>query len=116
MPSTAVMERFSQANAQASERWAEGMALWAKELGDFALERLSRDMETLRHLGSCRTAEEVVETHVKFAQTAAQQYMEETGKLLDLATRTCVDCIKPLDEAANATKEEIAAAPSAKVA
>ena len=107
LPSNVVVERFSRANAQAGQRWVEGMARWSKALGDFAVERVHQDMETLRKLGSCRTPEEMLEAHMNFAQTAAQQYMEETSKLLDLATRTCVDCMKPLDEAAKTTNEEM---------
>jgi hypothetical protein len=112
IPSKAVMDRFSEANAQASQRLAEGMALWTKEVGDFAVERMTQDMETLRRFGACRSPEEMVETQMKFAQTAAEQYMREAGKLLDLATRTCVDCMKPLDDAAKVTSEEIVHEPA----
>lgn len=82
----------------AGEAMFAGMAEMSQEMMNFAGERLRQDIETAEDFAKATTPEELFEKQCSFAQRAAQQYAEETSKLIRMMARIQQTCWKPVEE------------------
>lgn len=72
-------------NERAFRAWARGVSTIAEEMNRFAQARLREDAETWQVLATARNPMDALECQRRFAEKAATQYMEEAGKLSQLA-------------------------------
>ena len=82
----------------ASEAMLAGVAEVSQEMMAFAGERLRQDMETAEDFAKAGSPEELFAKHCSFAQRAAQQYAEETSKLIAMMARIQQSCWAPMQE------------------
>ena len=82
----------------AGEAMFAGMAEISQEMMTFAGERLRHDIETAEDFAKAQSPEELFEKQCSFAQRAAQQYAEETSKLIRMMARIQQSCWKPVEE------------------
>lgn len=92
------LESLMNANAEAGRVWMDHWNNINQELVDFANTRLSHNMEVIQQMSSCRDPFQVMQLQTECFQTASKQYMDEIGKLADMATEAGVNCFKQLDE------------------
>ncbi|MEQ9608548.1 MAG: phasin family protein [Kiloniellaceae bacterium] len=81
----------------AGEAMFAGMAEVSQEMMAFAGERLRQDIETAEDFAKATSPEELFEKQCSFAQRAAQQYAEETSKLIRMMARIQQSCWKPVE-------------------
>ncbi|WP_340116405.1 phasin family protein [Pelagibius sp. 7325] len=81
----------------AGEAMFAGMAEVSQEMMTFAGERLRQDIETAEDFAKATSPEELFEKQCSFAQRAAQQYAEETSKLIRMMARIQQSCWKPVE-------------------
>jgi len=86
----------------AGEAMFAGMAEVSQEMMTFAGERLRQDIETAEDFAKASSPEELFEKQCSFAQRAAQQYAEETSKLIRMMARIQQSCWKPVEECTKA--------------
>jgi len=72
-------------NERAFRAWARGVSTIAEEMNRFAQARLREDAETWQVTATARNPMDALECQRRFAEKAATQYMEEAGKLSQLA-------------------------------
>lgn len=87
----------------AGEAALAGMAEVSQEMMTFAGERLRQDMESAEDFAKAQSPEELFEKQCSFAQRAAQQYAEETSKLIAMFARIQQSCWAPVQECTKAT-------------
>lgn len=80
----------------AGEAMLAGMAEVSQEMMTFAGERLRQDLETAEDFARCTTPQELFEKQRSFAERAAQQYAEETSKLVAMFARIQQSCWAPV--------------------
>ena len=66
-------------------RWFEAMADMNSELMTFIAARISEDVKTQHELLHCKSAEELQKAQLAFLEKAQNQYMDETGKLVQMS-------------------------------
>jgi hypothetical protein len=86
----------------AGEAMFAGMAEMSQEMMTFAGDRLRQDIETAEDFAKATSPEELFEKQCSFAQRAAQQYAEETSKLIRMMARIQQSCWKPVEECTKA--------------
>ena len=86
----------------AGEAMLAGMAEMSQEMMTFAGDRLRQDIETAEDFAKAKSPEELFEKQCSFAERAAQQYAEETHKLITLFARIQQSCWAPVQESAKA--------------
>jgi len=82
----------------AGEAMLTGMAEVSQEMMAFAGNRLRQDMESAEDFAKAGSPEELFAKHCSFAQRAAQQYAEETSKLIGMMARIQQSCWAPMQE------------------
>ena len=82
----------------ASEAMLAGMAEVSQEMMTFASDRLRQDMESAEDFAKAKSPEDLFEKHCSFARRAAQQYVEETSKLIGMMARIQQSCWAPMQE------------------
>lgn len=82
----------------AGEAMLAGMAEVSQEMMTFAGDRLRQDIEIAEDFSKVKSPEELFEKQCSFAQRAAQQYAEETSKLLAMMARIQQSCWAPMQE------------------
>jgi hypothetical protein len=87
----------------ASEAMFSGLAEMSQEMLNFAGDRLRADMESAEDLAKARSPEELFEKQCSFARRAAQQYAEETSKMIGMMARIQQSCWAPVEERTKAT-------------
>ncbi len=86
----------------AGEAMLAGMAEMSQEMMAFAGDRLRQDLETAEDFAKAKSPEELFEKQCSFAERAAQQYADETRKLITLFARIQQSCWAPVQESAKA--------------
>ncbi|QEX14941.1 hypothetical protein FRZ44_02170 [Hypericibacter terrae] len=81
---------------QASEVMMKGMAAVGQEMSEFASQRIRENVERSESLLHCTDPTAAFGLHCDFAQKATQQYLEEAGRLMALATQLTGKCWEPL--------------------
>ncbi len=82
----------------AGEAMLAGMAEVSQEMMTFAGDRLRQDMEVAEDFARSRSPEELFEKQCSFAQRAAEQYAEETSKLIAMFARIQQAAWTPVQE------------------
>jgi len=91
----------------AGEAILAGMAEVSQEVVDFAGSRLRQDMESAEDLATAKTPEEIFQKQCLIAKRAAEQYVEETGKLIGMMARIQQHCWAPVEERTKAALHDI---------
>jgi len=99
LPTLFPMDRLLNGNGQGLEAWTEmsrtltdRLSAWQAETTRFVAKRLEEDLSSHRALAACRTPSEALDVCGAFTRRAINDYMEEAGKVSDLAsemTRAC---------------------------
>jgi len=82
----------------AGEAMFTGLAEVSQEMMSFASSRLRADMECAEDFAKANSPEELFEKQCSFARRAAQQYAEETSKLIGMMARIHQSCWAPMEE------------------
>lgn len=82
----------------ASEAMFSGMAEVSQEVMNFAGERVRKNLETSEELIKAKDPEEIFEKQCTIARYAAEQYIEETSKLMTMMARITRDCWAPVEK------------------
>ncbi len=76
----------------------KGMAALSSEMMDFSNRRLSEFTKRSESLVGCKDAEEAFRIQCDFAQSATQQYLDQSNTLLTILAKTAGDFWAPLQE------------------
>lgn len=79
------LDSLLAANERAFRAWARGVSTIAEEMNRFTQSRLREDAEAWQVLATARSPMDALECQRRFAEKAAAQYMEEAGRLSQLA-------------------------------
>ncbi len=82
----------------ASEAMFAGMAEVGQEVMTFAGERMRQNLESSEALIKSKDPEEIFEKQCTIARYAAEQYVEETSKLMAMMARISRDCWAPVEK------------------
>lgn len=96
-----------KAFVKANEVMLEGLFAMGREIMTFGNTRLTQDLKASEALMRCHGADEAFRLQCDFARDAAQQYLEETTRLMNLTAQLTRDCWAPLQERAQGAIEEI---------
>jgi hypothetical protein len=81
----------------AGEAMFTGLAEVSQEMMSFANTRLRADMECAEDFAKAASPEDLFEKQCSFARRAAQQYAEETSKLIGMMARIQQSCWAPME-------------------
>lgn len=84
---TGNLEPFFVAGSRFIENWRKA----SEELLEFGKTRLGRNLETGRKVARSASLEEAIEHQSEFARSLMQDYINETGKLAEIGSRTISD-------------------------
>ncbi len=87
-----------EAFVQANEVIMNGMAALSSEMLTFGNKRLRENIERSESLVGCKDAEEAFRIQFDFAQSATQQYLNQTNNLLTMLAKMTGDFWAPLQE------------------
>ena len=87
-----------EAFVQANEVIMNAMAALSLEMLAFGDKRLRENIERSESLVGCKDAEEAFRIQFDFAQSATQQYLNQTNNLLTMLTKMTGDFWAPLQE------------------
>jgi len=87
-----------EAFVQANEMIMNGMAALNSEMLAFGNTRLRENLERSESLVGCKNAEEAFRTQFDFAQSAPQQYLDQSNNLLTILAKMTEDFWAPLQE------------------
>ena len=83
---------------QANEAIMNGIAVLGSEMMSFGDTRLRAYTESSKSLVDCKDAEQVFRIQREFAESATQQYLDQTNKLLAIMAKMTEDLWTPLQE------------------
>jgi hypothetical protein len=81
----------------AGEAMFSGLAEVSQEMMSFANTRLRADMECAEDFAKASSPEDLFEKQCSFARRAAEQYAEETSKLIGMMARIQQSCWAPME-------------------
>src|SRR3546814_10521340 len=81
----------------AGEAMFSGLAEVSQEMMSFAGDRLRADMESAEDFAKAGSPQELFDKQCSFARRAAQQYAEETSKLICMMARIQQSCWAPME-------------------
>jgi hypothetical protein len=81
----------------AGEAMFSGLAEVSQEVMSFANLRLRADMEGAEDFSKASSPEDLFEKQCSFARRAAEQYAEETSKLISMMARIQQSCWQPME-------------------
>ncbi len=87
-----------EAFVQANDVIMNGMAALSSEMLAFGNKRLRENLERSESLVGCKNAEEAFRTQFDFAQSATQQYLDQTNNLLTILAKMTENFWAPLQE------------------
>ncbi len=87
-----------EAFVQANEVIMNGMAVLSSEMLAFGNKRLRENIDRSESLVGCKDAEEAFRIQCDFAQSATQQYLNQTNNLLTMLAKMTGDFWAPLQE------------------
>ena len=91
----------------ASEAMFAGMAEVSQEMMTFAGARMRHNIESSEDLMHSKDPEEIFEKQCTIARYAAEQYVEETSKLMAMMARITRDCWAPMEKRTKSALHEI---------
>ena len=87
-----------EAFAQACQAYASGVATLNGELMGFVNARLNHDAELAQALCQCANWSDAVDVQQQWAQQATQEYLSETDRLTELASKVAKESWGPVYE------------------
>ena len=91
----------------ASEAMFAGMAEVSQEMMTFAGERMRQNLESSEALIKSKDPEEIFEKQCTIARYAAEQYVEETSKLMAMMARISRNCWAPMEKRTKAALHDM---------
>ena len=91
----------------ASEAMLAGMAEVSQEVMTFAGARMRHNIESSEDLIHTKDPEEIFEKQCTIARYAAEQYVEETSKLMAMMARISRDCWAPMEKRTKSALHEM---------
>jgi hypothetical protein len=88
---------------QASDAMMKGMMAVGQEMTEFASARIRENVERSETLMQCADPVSAFGLQCSFAQKATQQYLEEAGRLMALATQLTAKSWEPIQTCARET-------------
>ncbi len=101
------VENALEAFVQANETIINGMAALNSEMLTFGNKRLRENIERSESLVGCKGAEEAFRIQFDFAQSATQQYMDQTNNLLTILAKMTGIFWAPLQEHTRQTLRDL---------
>jgi len=105
---------FLEANGQnldafvkSSEALGNGLAALGEEFVAFSNARMRTQFENSETLMSCHDFEDVFALQCDYLNKAAEQYAQETGKVMGLMTQMTRDCMAPFEQRAKAALHQL---------
>ncbi|NNU17546.1 hypothetical protein HK107_14540 [Parvularcula sp. ZS-1/3] len=77
----------------------------------FFSERMREDMDTAKHLSTCRTGEDVFRTGSAFFDNAVRAYADETAKMVHLAADATAATCRPMEDRTKEALHSVAGIP-----
>ncbi|WP_299961306.1 phasin family protein [uncultured Roseobacter sp.] len=71
-----------------SSAWIETMGDMGAEVASFVADRIKEDVKTQHEILHCKNMTELQAIQTEFVQKALDQYQAETGKLVEMGTKT----------------------------
>jgi hypothetical protein len=71
----------------AGRAFVDAASAWQQEVTNFMSRRWQRNLECCEEMWSCAEPRQAVDVQYRYAHTAAEDYMQETHRLIDIATR-----------------------------
>ena len=99
-------DNFS-AMMSASEAMFAGMAEVSQEMMTFAGARMRHNIQCSEDLMHSKDPEEIFEKQCSIARYAAEQYVEETSKLMAMMARISRDCWAPMEKRTKSALHDI---------
>ncbi len=99
-------DNFS-AMMSASEAMFAGMAEVSQEMMTFAGARMRHNIQSSEELMHSKDPEEIFEKQCTIARYAAEQYVEETSKLMAMMARITRECWAPVEKRTKSALHEI---------
>ena len=91
----------------AGEAMFAGMAEVSQEMITFAGERMRHNIESSEDLAKTKDPEEIFEKQCTIARYAAEQYIEETSKLMVMMARISRNCWAPMEQRTKAALHDM---------
>ncbi|KAA2313299.1 phasin family protein [Pseudooceanicola sediminis] len=76
---------------QMATAWLEGASAISAEVSDFVGHRVRRDVAAQQALLSCRSLAEAEQVRAEFVRTAMRDYMDQTGKVVEMMGQVATD-------------------------
>ncbi len=73
----------------------------------FGAARLQENIRISQSLMSCRDPDEAIRSEGEFLQSAVEQYLDQSGKMLELMSRMSQDCWSPFEDRAREVVREL---------
>lgn len=80
-----------------SSAWMETMGDMGAEVASFIADRIKEDVKTQHEMLHCKNMTELQTIQTEFVQKALDQYQAETGKLVEMGTKTFAANLKDQD-------------------
>lgn len=77
-----------------SSAWIETMGDMGAEVAGFIADRIREDVKTQHEMLHCKNIAELQTIQTEFVQKALDQYQTETGKLVEMGTKTFATNLK----------------------
>ena len=104
---TAFNNTAMDAFTKASQAYVSAMAAVNGEVFRFVTRRLRQDVEVGQSLTGCDDLSKAAGVQQEWARKAMDDYMAETGKLMELASKATMESWKPLYEGAGSAAGEL---------
>jgi hypothetical protein len=92
----ALAKPLADAVAECGEACSKGFAQWQDEVARFAQGRLQRNSELAEAMARCRDVNDMVGLHQEWLKTASQDYMQQTARMMGIASRLTQDWMQPM--------------------
>jgi phage gp36-like protein len=68
--------------------WLEALSDMSAEVAGFVAERIKQDVKTQHEILHCKDVNDIQHIQAQFIQKAIDQYRDETGKLVEMGSKT----------------------------
>jgi hypothetical protein len=87
---------LAAAMAECSEVCTKSFAEWQEEIARFAQARMQRNGEVAEAAARCRDVNDFIGLQQEWLKTASQDYLQETARIMGLASRMTQDWMQPM--------------------
>jgi phasin family protein len=93
--------------SQAGKAFVDAAAAWQQEVADFMARRWQRNLQCCEEMWSCAEPKQAVDLQYRYAQSAAEDYLKETHRLLDIATRVSEESLNVMQSSTRHALEQM---------